>query len=155
MPAHLRATGLPAHHLPLRFGEPGWAHGFADRIAWLTRDGAHAASLRLHPPELGSIEVRITVTDQSTSISFSAPSDSVRDAIEAAVPRLRQLMTDVGVDLSSVDISADLSRRDQGQPPPEPWQSAPLSRLADGEPSDPTPMWTGRVEGGGLVDRYA
>jgi flagellar hook-length control protein FliK len=52
--------------------------------------------------------------DHQTSISFSSPHAQVRDALETAVPRLREMFGESGLTLGNVDVSHH-SMSGQGQ----------------------------------------
>lgn len=87
-----------------------WENGFGDRILWLVNKRQPVAELRLNPPHLGSVEVRIAVQGDQAQVHFQVPSGAVRDAVEAALPRLRDLFTEAGIDLSDVGVSDHPSR---------------------------------------------
>lgn len=99
--------GLPLHH-------PKWAEGMGERVVWMANQGVHSAELKLNPANLGPIEIRIAMNDGQASVSFSSPHQHVRDAIENALPRLRDLMQEGGLSLGDAHVS-DQSGRDQQQ----------------------------------------
>jgi flagellar hook-length control protein FliK len=85
---------------------PQWAQQVGDRVQWMVGHNLQRADIRLNPPDLGSLEVRIHVgNDHQTHISFSSPHAHVRDALEAAMPRLREMMHDSGLNLANADVS--------------------------------------------------
>lgn len=99
--------GLPLHH-------PRWADGLSDRVVWMVNQGVQSADLKLNPANLGQIDVRITVSDGQATVNFTSPHQHVRDAIESAMPRLREMMQDGGMSLAGANVS-DQSARDQRQ----------------------------------------
>lgn len=96
-------------------GQPRWAQAFGERVAWMVRDGARLASLRLDPPHLGPVEVRVSVSNGEASLSFVSAHAPVREAIEAALPRLREMLDEQGLGLGNVDVSSR-ERGDDNQP---------------------------------------
>jgi flagellar hook-length control protein FliK len=54
---------------------------------------------------MGPIEVKVSVHQDSANIVFSAHHAPARDAIEAAIPRLREMMAEQGFGSTNVDIS--------------------------------------------------
>jgi flagellar hook-length control protein FliK len=77
-----------------------------DRLIALAQHGQLQAKLRLHPAELGALEVRIKLHDDGASVAISSPHGQVRDAIEASLPRLRELFAAQGMNLVDVDVSS-------------------------------------------------
>jgi len=105
------------------------------------------AHLQVHPPQLGPIEVHIDMADDGASVQFSSPHASVRESIEAAAPRLREMLSGSGLQLLSLDVSAHAFSRQQDHPAPQ--TPAPRVGLAY---SGAQPAVRVRV---GLLDVYA
>ena len=97
---------IPPHH-------PGWNNAVSDRVQWMIGNNIQTAEIRLDPPELGSLEVKIQVNKDQTTVMFSAPSQQVRDVLEAAVPRLREMMSDMGLSLGDVGVSQESFKQSQ------------------------------------------
>lgn len=92
-------------------GHPGWANEMTQKVAWIARDGGHTAHIRLDPPELGSLTVKVSVdSDSNTQISFIAATPQARDLLEAQMGRLRDMLAQQGMDLSRADV--DVSQQD-------------------------------------------
>ncbi len=135
---------------------PGWNQSVGERLQWMVGQNLQSADIRLDPPELGSMEVRIQIHKDHASISFAAPNPQVRDALESAVPRLREMMNDIGLSLGDVNVSQESFT--QGQQADED-AGAPASRLiTSGEPEsdglDAVASMTPR-RGLGMLDAYA
>ena len=92
-------------------GHPGWAGEMTQKVAWIARDGGHTAHIRLDPPELGSLTVKISVdSDSNTQVSFIAATPQARDLLEGQMARLREMLAQQGMDLSRADV--DVSQQD-------------------------------------------
>ncbi|MGO2353152.1 MAG: flagellar hook-length control protein FliK [Marinomonas foliarum] len=92
-------------------GHPGWANEMTQKVAWIARDGGHTAHIRLDPPELGSLTVKVSVdSDSNTQISFIAATPQARDLLEGQMGRLRDMLAQQGMDLSRADV--DVSQQD-------------------------------------------
>jgi flagellar hook-length control protein FliK len=61
--------------------------------------------LKLNPAHLGPIEVRVQMQNDQAQVSFVAQHGPVRDALEAALPRLREMFTAKGFNLVDVNVS--------------------------------------------------
>ncbi|ETX10898.1 hypothetical protein MUS1_13040 [Marinomonas ushuaiensis DSM 15871] len=98
------AMSLPPTH-------PGWAGEMSQKVAWVAREGGHTAHIRLDPPELGSLTVKISVdNDANTQVSFLAATPQARDLLESQMNRLRDMLAQQGMDLSKADV--DVSQQD-------------------------------------------
>ncbi|MDH5446340.1 MAG: flagellar hook-length control protein FliK [Gammaproteobacteria bacterium] len=138
---------------------PAWGDVIGDRVHWMVSQNINEAKIRLNPPELGMLEIRVQFgNDQQTSISFSSPHSQVRDVLETSVPRLRELFNENGLNLGNVDVSHhSMSGREQSQEGRE--QSSmntgtgSKSGLLTQEPEIVTALSTST--GSGMLDIYA
>lgn len=136
---------------------PEWHREFGERILWMTHKELSAAEIKLNPQHLGPISVRIEMNNDQATISFTAQHASVREAIEASLPKLREMMSHQQLNLADVNISQNPSS-DHNQS-----QSRHASRhfngfaSINGNASDPgDEAENGRtVVGKGLLSLYA
>ncbi|NJN50998.1 MAG: flagellar hook-length control protein FliK [Gammaproteobacteria bacterium] len=77
----------------------------ADRVMQLRAHGLERASIALDPADLGRIEIRLRMDADTTHVSFVAHNAGVREAIEAQLPRLRNLLEASGLALGDVDVN--------------------------------------------------
>ncbi len=94
-------------------GSPQWQHALGERVTWMVRQDLQQAELRLNPRHLGPVEVRIEVRNEQASVTFSAHHAVTRDVLEAAIPRLREMLGEAGLALANADISHQ--QHSQGQ----------------------------------------
>ena len=87
--------------------EPGFAQALSRQVVWMVDKDAQVAELRINPPELGPIEVRLTLTQDSAVAEFVSPHAEVRAAIENAIVRLRDAMAEAGIQLGEASVSAE------------------------------------------------
>lgn len=87
------------------FRQPGWNDSLGNRVVWMAGEKIEKAEIRLNPPTLGPIEVRVTMNGDQASVSFVSQNASVRDALEQAMPRLREMMGENGLSLADTDVS--------------------------------------------------
>ena len=74
------------------------------------------AQIKLNPAQLGPMEVRIQMQHDQASIQFTSAHAVVRDALEAALPRLRDMFESAGVQLVNVDVSGQSIAHQQAAP---------------------------------------
>lgn len=84
---------------------PGWDQSLGQRVVWMAEGGHETAELRLNPPHLGPLKVRVELNGDQANVSFSSNHVLVRDAVESAVPRLREMLEASGLSLANVDVS--------------------------------------------------
>lgn len=94
--------------------QPGWGEEFAQKINWISTQKNQVAELHLNPPDLGPLDVVLKVTDNQATALFSSPHGAVREAIESALPRLRESLADSGITLGQATVS-DQAPQDRGQ----------------------------------------
>lgn len=96
----------PAHvQIGHSLTSPQWGEALGQRVAWMSTREVQQASLHLNPPDLGPLEVRVTVHRGEASVLFGAHHAAVREAVDAALPRLREMLGDSGLTLVQVDVS--------------------------------------------------
>jgi hypothetical protein len=86
-------------------GEPSWNNEFAARVSVVVKNGLQEASLQLNPPELGRLDVKISTDGDQTKIVFNVQNGAAKDAIELAMPRLREMLEQSGLQLAHSDVS--------------------------------------------------
>jgi flagellar hook-length control protein FliK len=99
--------------VPMR--QSGWDNAFAERVVWMAKQGVQEAQISVNPRNLGPIEVHISMQKEQASVTFVAHHAATRDALEAALPRLRDMLQDNGLNLAQSDVSHQSfdQRRDQ------------------------------------------
>jgi flagellar hook-length control protein FliK len=93
-----------------RVGTPAWDGALAQKVTWMSNQQMQVAQLQLNPPDLGPMEVTLTVgtgPDAETRIEFTSPHLAVREALQSALPQLREMMEGSGITLGSTTVSAE------------------------------------------------
>jgi flagellar hook-length control protein FliK len=84
---------------------------------WLAGRNESRAELTLTPPQMGKIEVSLSVSPGGeTTAHFVSPSPQVREALEQSIARLREVFAAAGIALGQTSVSADTPARDQRDP---------------------------------------
>ncbi len=99
------ATALPSTQVTVPFQQSGWDQAVGERVLWMVNRNLQGAEIRLNPPHLGPIEVRVQMHQDQAQVNFTAQHAVVREALEAALPRLRDMFQSQGVALVNVDVS--------------------------------------------------
>lgn len=157
--AHAAAVSAPRQpavatpvqtHVDTALGSNGWNAAFGNHVAVLASNGVHHAQLTLNPPHLGRVEVHISVHHGDASISLGSQHADVRDAMQAALPRLREMLGMHGLNLAQADVSQHAFGGGGGGQAPRP----PLTPLPG---ATPTTLEADALPGHvrvGLLDHY-
>ena len=123
-----------------------------------------SATLTLNPPDLGPMQVVLSVNNDQASVTFSSAQPEVRAALEQAMPRLREMLDESGVALSNASVNAGLpdQRQAQGEAGrgagPGQGGNSPAPRFdTNGSAADAVARQAARpaAAGNGLVDTFA
>lgn len=91
--------------IDLPLGHRMWADAFAARVVWQAGEQMQSARIQLNPPELGPIDVQVNLADDKASVAFAAHHVGAREAIQDAMPRLRDMLADAGLTLTNSSVS--------------------------------------------------
>lgn len=115
-------------------GKPGWTQQLGERITWLVNNAHPTAEIRLNPPELGRIDVKIEMELNQAKVMFSSQHSQVREVLESALPKLREMLATQQIQLNDVSVSQHSfaeqhNSRNNDQLPPQ--HSANASRTEE------------------------
>ncbi|WP_334012800.1 flagellar hook-length control protein FliK [Alteromonas sp. S167] len=80
-----------------------------EKIRWMVNARNTMAEIRLDPPELGSMQVRVNVSGDAASVSFVVQSQQAKEALAEAMPRLRDMLSEQGIELGDAQVRKDNS----------------------------------------------
>jgi flagellar hook-length control protein FliK len=112
------------------------------------------AELRLDPPDLGSLEIRVHHEKDATSVHFLVQSGAARDLLESALPRLRELFGEAGLSLQHLEVSERQPGRQGGGHDLGPGGGGHARREEEPSAAGERP-WLPWGRGEGLIDTYA
>ena len=98
---------VPAMTRPL--SHPAWNQEMGERIVWMSNQGISSAEIKMNPQNMGPITVRIDMNQDQATISFTAQNSEVRTALEASIPKLREMLGSQNVTLADVNVSQQSS----------------------------------------------
>ena len=116
---HVAFASLTAPHeaaaprLAPQVGTTAWNQALGEKIVWMATAAQQTATLTLNPPNMGPLQVVLNLSnDQATASFFSAQPD-VRQALEAAFPRLREMMNEAGIALGQATVSSETPQQNE------------------------------------------
>jgi len=145
--------------VPQAVSDPAWGAALGERLIWMAKGDHQMAELKISPPNLGPLEVRLNINHDQASVSFVSHHAAVRDAIESAIPRLREMLAEQSINLVQADVGSGRQQDPGGTGGGA--QGMAAAPLGDGDPElglgapldDPGATVTQR--GLGLLDLFA
>ncbi|MEG1466568.1 MAG: flagellar hook-length control protein FliK [Hafnia sp.] len=107
-----QATAVPAAPMPTpvlnaQLGSSEWQQALSQQILMFNRSGQHSAELRLHPQDLGSLQISLRIDDNQAQLHMASGHSQVRAALEAALPQLRTALADSGIQLGQSSVGSE------------------------------------------------
>jgi flagellar hook-length control protein FliK len=98
------ANTLQALQRPLDLQQTEASQKLQERINIMMSKNIQRADIRLDPPELGNVQIRVNVSGEQTTVQFQVQNAQAREAIESAMPRLREMMEQQGLNLADTQV---------------------------------------------------
>ena len=152
------AASAPSDRLSARVGTPAWDNQVGQKVIWMAGGEDQSATLELNPPDLGPVQVVLNVSNDLASVTFSSQQLEVRQALENALPRLREMMSESGIALGNASVNAGAEGRQgqDGQGSGRQGGSGGRGNGGDSAVAEVAPRQrTGILGGAGAVDTFA
>lgn len=85
-------------------GSMPWQNELGQQLIRFSQRGEHQIELHLHPAELGPLQISLHVNDQVAQAHFFAAHAQVRDAVQQAIPQLREALAGQGIALGEAMV---------------------------------------------------
>ena len=82
-----------------------FAQGLGERLVMMADNGLQSARIKLYPEHLGPVDIRVQVDDDVAKVWFHAQHGQTREALEQALPRLREMFADQGLQLVRSEVA--------------------------------------------------
>ena len=130
----------------------GYDDGFSSHVAWLAGQRIGQAEIRVAPEHLGAIDIRLQLDGNNVRAEFHSSQPEVRQALEASLPRLREMLGQHGLQLAHAGVGQGQGgQRQSGDGQPQPGHGNGLTLPDDA--GSPLPPDFRRARG--LLDVYA
>ena len=100
-----------ANALSPQVGTTDWEDALSQKVVFLSNAHTQSAELTLNPKDLGPLQVVLQVADNHAHALFVSQHQQVREAVEAALPKLREAMEANGIGLGSASVSDGFARQ--------------------------------------------
>ncbi len=134
-----------------------WEQAIGGRLSFMARNGVTTAKLHLKPAEMGPIEVTVKMQEDQASVSFNAQHATTREALEVAIPRLREMFSQSGLNLADADVQSGAEHASENNNGEDRNAAANNTSgyAADSENEEVDGQTEVQVKKLGLVDSYA
>ncbi len=86
-------------------GTPAFAAELNQQITWFATQDIKQARIRLHPEELGMVDLKITVQHGTVDVAFTAQHPGAVLALQQSLPQLDQMLAQQGLSLGHSEVS--------------------------------------------------
>lgn len=108
LPLNLQSINTPVRH-------PQWGQALGQRVVVMANSQIQEAKITLNPEKLGPVQIKLHVDkDQMVHVSMHAQQGATREAMENAIPRLREMLEQAGISFGSLDVG-DQAQFEQNQ----------------------------------------
>jgi len=112
-------SSSPVSTLSLSIGESlqnsNWSQHLTQQVSYMVRGGIQQAEVRLNPAHLGPMEIKLSINDDQATVNFVTQHAPVRDAVDAALPRLKEMLEQQGLNLAGADVSTQSEQKQAEQ----------------------------------------
>jgi len=135
--------------------EPGFNEELQQKLFWMVQGDITGAQLQVTPAELGPIEVHLRMHGKEVELIFSSQKQETREALEAALPQLKESFTEQGMSLGYAGVFNGFT---EGRGEKNDFQTT-VRHANDGAKDDDSEMsvpgTNTPIGGEGLIDCYA
>ncbi|WP_269532391.1 flagellar hook-length control protein FliK [Chitinimonas sp. BJYL2] len=95
-------------------GGEGWDKALGTRMVMMVSNQQQEVEMQLNPPHLGPMEIKLTLDKDQASVTFVALHAPVREALQASMPKLSEMLAESGIQLADAQVQSQ-AQRDQAQ----------------------------------------
>ena len=96
--------------VPTPVRDSAWASDFSNKILWMVNNGKQSAQLTLNPEHMGPVEISLSIDKGHVTANFVSTNAEVRETLETALPRLREMFANSGIELGQTNVGAESFR---------------------------------------------
>ncbi|WP_299016157.1 flagellar hook-length control protein FliK [uncultured Photobacterium sp.] len=96
---------------PLQLSKEQAGDELAERVQMMMSKNLKHVDIRLDPPELGKLQIKLSLNQDQASVQFTVGNQQTRDLVEQAMPRLRELLNQQGLQLAQSSVQQDNARQ--------------------------------------------
>lgn len=89
----------------IQLSKPEAASQLNDSVKFMMNSSSQMAELRLDPPELGKMQIKISMNGDVASVSMVVQNQQAKEMLDQAVPKLKELLEEQGIQLGESHVS--------------------------------------------------
>ncbi|KGY09326.1 flagellar hook-length control protein FliK [Vibrio sinaloensis] len=101
--------------VPLQLNREIASDQVAERVQMMMSKNLKNIDIRLDPPELGRMQIRMNMNGDGATVHFTVANQQARDALEQSMPRLREMLAQQGVQLGDTSVQQQASGQQQNR----------------------------------------
>lgn len=109
-----RVDAAQQAQLPLQLTKELANEQVAEKVQMMMSKNLKNLDIRLDPPELGRMQIRMTMNNDLANVHFTVSNPQARDLIEQTLPRLREMLAQQGMQLADSSVQQQSSGQQQG-----------------------------------------
>ncbi|MGI2881306.1 flagellar hook-length control protein FliK [Vibrio furnissii] len=99
--------------VPMQLSKEMTADEMAERVQVMMSKNLKHVDIRLDPPELGRLHIRLNMHGDGANVQFTVSNQQARDVLEHSMPRLREMLAQQGVQLADTSVQQQNSGQQQ------------------------------------------
>ncbi|KIF51560.1 flagellar hook-length control protein FliK [Vibrio owensii] len=109
----VRVDAAQQAQLPLQLTKELVNDQVAEKVQMMMSKNLKNLDIRLDPPELGRMQIRMTMNNDLANVHFTVANPQARDLIEQTLPRLREMLAQQGMQLADSSVQQQSSSQQQ------------------------------------------
>ncbi|MGL5290328.1 MAG: flagellar hook-length control protein FliK [Vibrionaceae bacterium] len=105
-------VNAPLHFDPQQQAQA--AEELSERINLMLSKNLKQVDIRLDPPELGRLQIKLSMNNDTASVQFTVNNQAAKEMLEHALPRLREMLQQQGLQLAQSSVQQE-SHQQQSQ----------------------------------------
>lgn len=91
------------------FNKQELAANVQQQVGMMLARNLKSIDIRLDPPELGSIKIKMQLNGEQAAVSFIVSNQQAKDALDNAMPKLKEMLEQQGMELADSDVKHEQS----------------------------------------------
>ncbi|MFD2168157.1 flagellar hook-length control protein FliK [Thalassotalea euphylliae] len=92
-----------------------FANAVKEKVMVMVSQKLQQVDIQLDPPELGNVHVRLNLQGEQAAVSFTVQNQQAKEAFEQQMGKLRDMLSESGVDVGDANVSQQGEGREGGQ----------------------------------------
>jgi flagellar hook-length control protein FliK len=95
--------------------KPEGQQQLAEKVRWMVSGRNPTAEIRLDPPDLGTMQIKVNLGGDTASVNFTVQSPQAKEALDQQLPKLREMLQEQGIELGQSSVQQDSRGQAQQQ----------------------------------------